>query len=189
MPTVDRGLRETLCCSKEIAGESPSIFSHVRLVHLGQKLPGVGRKGFHVTALALCIHNVKGQGGFSRARRPADHYQFVAGNVQADVFEIVLTAFSIWMQGLLSVFMGLYVSSPEALGKPVVPGAARRDQAGRCLNRGLQGASPVGSLFRQTGSTPEYVKPKYADRAPRQHDAWTNNAKDGIKIFTERCPA
>ena len=40
---------------------------HVRPLHLFQKLPGIGRKGFDVPPLALCIEGVKGKGGFPRA--------------------------------------------------------------------------------------------------------------------------
>ena len=66
---------------------------HVRLVHLGQELPGIGRKGFHIAALALGIDDIEGQGGLAGTGGPADHHQLVAGDVQADVLEVVLPGF------------------------------------------------------------------------------------------------
>ena len=44
VPTVERGLREALFWSMEMAGESPAMKVHVGFVHLAQELPGVGRE-------------------------------------------------------------------------------------------------------------------------------------------------
>ena len=68
----------------------PLDLVHVRLVHLGQKLPGVGGERFHIAPLPFRIHNVKGQGGLARAGRPADDHKLIARDVQAQVFEVVL---------------------------------------------------------------------------------------------------
>jgi len=40
---------------------------HIGFIHLTQELAGVGRQGFHISALALGIDGVKGQGRFPRA--------------------------------------------------------------------------------------------------------------------------
>lgn len=63
---------------------------HLRLVHLGQELAGVGGQGFHVAPLALGVDDVKGQGGLAGARRAADHHELVAGNVEGQVLQVVL---------------------------------------------------------------------------------------------------
>ena len=47
---------------KRYGGREALDLFHIGLVHLGQKLAGVGRKRFHIAALPLGIHNVKGEG-------------------------------------------------------------------------------------------------------------------------------
>ena len=64
---------------------------YVRLVHLPQELPGIGRKALHVAPLSLGKDGVKGQGGLARTAQPRQHHQLVAGNVYVDVFQIVLS--------------------------------------------------------------------------------------------------
>ncbi len=43
----------------------PLNLVHQRFVHFGQKLAGIGRKGFHIAALAFRVYNVKGQSGLA----------------------------------------------------------------------------------------------------------------------------
>ena len=64
--------------------------ANVRLVHLGQKLPCIGREAFHIAPLAFSIDNVKGQRGFAGTRGPADDHELVAGDIKAYVVQIVL---------------------------------------------------------------------------------------------------
>src|SRR5258708_14564889 len=59
-------------------------------LHLVEELPGIGRKRFDVAALALGINGVKGEGGLARAGKTGDNRQGIAGDFEADVFEIVL---------------------------------------------------------------------------------------------------
>ena len=65
---------------------------HVRLVHLGQELAGVGGEGFHITALAFRVDDVEGQCGLPRPRGAAYDHKLIAGDVQREVFEVVLTS-------------------------------------------------------------------------------------------------
>ena len=62
VPTVERGLREADFWSMEMAGGQALDEVDVRLVHLAQELPGVGREGLDVAALALGVNGVEGQG-------------------------------------------------------------------------------------------------------------------------------
>ncbi len=71
-------------------GREPLHLVHIRLVHLGQELPGVGGQRFHVAALAFGIHDIKGESGLARPGRPAHDHELVAGNVQGQVLEIVV---------------------------------------------------------------------------------------------------
>ena len=57
---------------------------HLRLVHLAQELPGVAGQGFHISALALGIDGVEGQGRLSRAGQAGHDDQLVAGKVDVD---------------------------------------------------------------------------------------------------------
>jgi hypothetical protein len=65
---------------------------HARPVHSFQKLPGVGGKGFHVTALALGVKGVKGERGLPRAARAGDYYQASPRDVQVDMLQVMLTS-------------------------------------------------------------------------------------------------
>ena len=58
----------------------------VRLLHLAQELPGVGRQRLDIPALAFGIDGVKGQARLARAREAGDNDQLVARNVDGDVF-------------------------------------------------------------------------------------------------------
>ena len=63
---------------------------HVRLVHLGEELAGVGRKGFHIAALAFRVHDVERERGLARPRGAAHDHELFAGDVEREVFEVVL---------------------------------------------------------------------------------------------------
>ena len=63
---------------------------HVRPLHLVEELPGVGRKGLNVTALAFGINHVERQAGLARAAQARDHSQGVARNLHVDVLQVVL---------------------------------------------------------------------------------------------------
>ena len=63
---------------------------HVGLVHLPEELPGVRRQRLHVPALALGEDGVKGQAGLARTGQPGEHDHGVPGQVERDVFEVVL---------------------------------------------------------------------------------------------------
>ena len=90
MPTVERGLREVVFCSIEIAGDSPSIDFDLGLLHQFEELPGIGREALDITTLALGIDRVEGERGFARARQAGDHDEAVARQLDIDVLEIVL---------------------------------------------------------------------------------------------------
>ena len=62
----------------------------VRLVHLAEELPRVGRQRLDVAALALGEDRVEGQARLARAGQPGEHDQRVAGQVEVDVLEVVL---------------------------------------------------------------------------------------------------
>ena len=59
---------------------------HVRLVHLPQKLPGIGGQGFHISPLSLGVDGVKGQRGFSRTGKPGEDHQTVPGQCPRSTF-------------------------------------------------------------------------------------------------------
>ena len=62
---------------------------HVRLVHLPEELAGVGGQRLHVAALPLGVEGVKGQGGLARAGQAGEDDEFVAGQVNRDVLQVV----------------------------------------------------------------------------------------------------
>jgi hypothetical protein len=59
-------------------------------VHLIEELPGVGRQRLDVTALPFGVDGVERERGLPGPRQPRDHDQFVAGDVDVDVLEVVL---------------------------------------------------------------------------------------------------
>src|SRR5690606_22090882 len=63
----------------------------VGLVHHAQELARIRRQRLDVAALALRVDRVEGQRGLARARQAGDHDQAVAGQVEADVFQVVRT--------------------------------------------------------------------------------------------------
>ena len=62
----------------------------VGLVHTAEELPGVGREGLDVAALALGVDGVEGQGALARARNAGNDHQLVAGDGDVYVLEVVL---------------------------------------------------------------------------------------------------
>ena len=62
----------------------------VGLVHLAEELPGVGRQRLDVAPLALGEDRVEGQAGLARAGQAGEHDEAVAGQLDADVLEVVL---------------------------------------------------------------------------------------------------
>ena len=64
---------------------------HIRLIHLAQKLPGIGRKALHIPALAFCINGIEGETGFSGAGKAGKHHQLVSWDGQIHIFQIVFS--------------------------------------------------------------------------------------------------
>ena len=64
---------------------------HIRLVHLSQKLAGVGRKRFHIAALAFSVNCIKGQAAFTAAAEACDNYHFIARYFYRYIFQVVLS--------------------------------------------------------------------------------------------------
>ena len=62
----------------------------VRLVHLAEELPGVGRQRLDVPALALGEDRVKGQARLPGPGQPGEHDQRITRQVERDVLEVVL---------------------------------------------------------------------------------------------------
>ena len=90
VPTVERGLREVVFWSIEIAGDRPVDRVDVRLVHLAEELARVGRQRLDVAALALGVDRVEREAGLAGAREPGDDDQRVARKPQVEVLEVVL---------------------------------------------------------------------------------------------------
>ena len=63
---------------------------HVRLFHLAQELTGIGGQGFHISALALRVNGIEGQGGLAAARQAGQDDQLVAGNGQVNSLQVML---------------------------------------------------------------------------------------------------
>src|SRR4030066_1660387 len=62
----------------------------VRFLHLPQKLTGIGGKGLYVAALPLGIYGIESQRAFPRAGNTGDNHQFVPGDNDVYIFEVVL---------------------------------------------------------------------------------------------------
>ena len=63
----------------------------LRAFELFGELPRVGRDRIEEAALAFGKKDVEGEGGFSRARKPGDHDELIARDVEREVFEVVMT--------------------------------------------------------------------------------------------------
>ena len=59
---------------------------YIRTFQYLHVLANIGRQTFQVATLPLGKQNIERQGGFARARNPAEHHQLVLGYSQADVF-------------------------------------------------------------------------------------------------------
>ena len=61
----------------------------VRLLHLLEELPGVGRQRLDVAALALGVDRIERERRLAGARQAGDHHQPVPRDVDVDVFQVV----------------------------------------------------------------------------------------------------
>src|SRR3546814_18168767 len=64
----------------------------IGLLHQLEELPRIGRQRFDIAALALGIDRVESQRGLARAAAAGPHHQLVAGDIDIDVFQVVLAA-------------------------------------------------------------------------------------------------
>ena len=71
-------------------GQTVDLF-HIRLFHLAQELTGIGGQGFHISALALRVNGIEGQGGLAAARQAGQDDQLVAGDGQVDSLQVMLS--------------------------------------------------------------------------------------------------
>ena len=62
----------------------------VRLRHDLKKLPRVSGKAVDVTALAFRVDDIEGQRGLSGPAQAGDDHEAISGDVEADIFKIVL---------------------------------------------------------------------------------------------------
>ena len=67
----------------------PLDMIHVRFLHQGEELAGIGGERLHIAALAFGIEGIERQGRFAGTGQAGDHDQLVAGQNQIDVFEVV----------------------------------------------------------------------------------------------------
>ena len=63
----------------------------VGLLHQPEELPRVGRQRLDVTPLSLGVDGVESEARLARSGQPRDHDQRVAGQLERDVLEVVLT--------------------------------------------------------------------------------------------------
>ena len=90
VPTVERGLREVVFWSIEMAGLRPSIESTSGLSIWPEELPRVGAQRLDVAALALGVDRVEGKARLAGAREPGDDDEGVARQLEVEVLEVVL---------------------------------------------------------------------------------------------------
>ena len=62
---------------------------HIRLVHLAQKLPGIGTQALHISPLSLGIDGIKGQTGFTGPAEAGKDHHFISWDLQIHVFQVV----------------------------------------------------------------------------------------------------
>src|SRR5207244_4619797 len=62
----------------------------IRLLHLIEELPGIGRETFHVAPLAFGIESIEGERRFPRAAQPGDDHQLFPRYFDVEVLQIVL---------------------------------------------------------------------------------------------------
>ena len=127
----------------------PLDLVYVRLVHLGQELPGIGGQRLHVAALPLGVDDVKGQGGLARPGRPAHDHELVARNIQGQVLEIVVPG-TLYVDGFAvrgSVHHGM-ISIPETKASTIHTGkrgAPIRSRQGRYTHIPAPPCTPCSS--------------------------------------------
>jgi hypothetical protein len=63
----------------------------VRLLHLSEKLSGIGGQRLHVSPLALGVDGVEGERAFAGAGEAREHDELVTGKIERDVLQVVLT--------------------------------------------------------------------------------------------------
>ena len=99
---------------------------HIRLLHLSQELPCIGRQRFHVAALSLRINRVKSQGRLSRAGKSCQNYQLISRDIYRYIFQIVLIRSSyfnvllrhtVLLADLCSIFVVSYYTTFTKLDK------------------------------------------------------------------------
>ena len=90
VPTVERGLRDALFWSIEMAGDRPSMKSTSGLSIWPEELAGVGRERLDVATLALGVDRVEGQRRLARTRQPGEDDELVAWQLEGDVAQVVL---------------------------------------------------------------------------------------------------
>ena len=73
------------------SGRKPINLVYIGLFHLTQKLSGIRGQGFHISALSFRIKGVKGKGAFSGATDPCKDHQFISGNGQIYIFQVVFS--------------------------------------------------------------------------------------------------
>ena len=64
---------------------------HIGLIHLSQELAGVGGQTFHIAALSFRVNRIKCEAGLAGTGKSRKHNQFISGNGQIDIFQIVLS--------------------------------------------------------------------------------------------------
>src|SRR5205823_1318833 len=64
---------------------------HVGLVHLAEELAGVGAQALDVAPLTFRVEGVEGERGLAGPGETGDHHELIAGYLQVDVLEVVLT--------------------------------------------------------------------------------------------------
>ena len=64
-------------------------FLHFRLFQYAHEVLGIGGKGVHVTALALCIYGVKSQRAFAAAAESGYHHKLPPGNIHIDILQVI----------------------------------------------------------------------------------------------------
>ena len=64
-------------------------FIYLRFRGLGHPPPGIGGKGFQVTAGAFCVEDAQSQGRFPGTGNPGDSYNLIQGDIYIYIFQIV----------------------------------------------------------------------------------------------------
>ena len=62
----------------------------IRLFHLPEELPCIGRQRLHIAPLTFGIDCIKCEGRFSRSRQSGQHDKFISRNIHINIFEVVL---------------------------------------------------------------------------------------------------